>query len=136
MAHEKSCGAVLYYTKQGRRIFLLVNSHYYGFPKGHVEEGETEKETALREIKEETGISAEILDGFRETVNYHLANGNSKEVVFFVARYENQRYTVNHDELVGITLATYERALHLLNHPDTKNVLKDANKWLNEHGYE
>ena len=55
MLHEKSCGAVLFTTEKGIKKFLLVESNYFGFPKGHVEENETEQETALREIKEETG---------------------------------------------------------------------------------
>ena len=85
MLHEKSCGAVLFTTEKGIKKFLLVESNYFGFPKGHVEENETEQETALREIKEETGVDATIIPGFRETVNYKLPNGNVKEVVFFIA---------------------------------------------------
>ena len=66
MLHEKSCGAVLFTTEKGIKKFLLVESNYFGFPKGHVEENETEQETALREIKEETGVDATIIPGFRE----------------------------------------------------------------------
>lgn len=65
MLHEKSCGAVLFTTEKGIKKFLLVESNYFGFPKGHVEENETEQETALREIKEETGVDATINPGFQ-----------------------------------------------------------------------
>ena len=135
MLHEKFGGAVLFTTEKGIKKFLLVESNYFGFPKGHVEENETEQETALREIKEETGVDATIIPGFRETVNYRLPNGNVKEVVFFIAEYAPQQYTVNRTELRGITLLTYDKAIKRITYPDTRNVLKDANEWLKRHGY-
>ena len=59
--------------KGGNTEILLIKhikSGYWSFPKGHVENGETEEETAKREIKEETGIDVYIDSGFRETVTY------------------------------------------------------------------
>lgn len=135
MLHEKSCGAVLFTVEKGIKKYLIVESNYFGLPKGHVEDDETEQETALREIKEETGIDAKIVPGFRETVNYRLPNGNVKEVVLFIAEYKAQPYTVNHDELRGITLLPYDKALKRITYRDTKTVLQDANDWLERHGY-
>lgn len=135
MLHEKSCGAVLFTVEKGIKKYLIVESNYFGLPKGHVEDDETEQETALREIKEETGIDAKIVPGFRETVNYRLPNGNVKEVVLFIAEYKAQPYTVNRDELRGITLLLYEKALKRITYRDTKTVLQDANDWLERHGY-
>lgn len=70
--YEKSCGAVLYTEDEGVRKYILITniSGHIGFPKGHIEYGETEKQTALREIYEETGVHTEIIDGFREFYNY------------------------------------------------------------------
>ena len=135
MLHEKSCGAVLFTVEKGIKKYLIVESNYFGLPKGHVEDDETEQETALREIKEETGIDAKIVPGFRETVNYRLPNGNVKEVVLFIAEYNAQPYTVNRDELRGITLLPYDKALKRITYRDTKTVLQDANDWLERHGY-
>ena len=135
MLHEKSCGAVLFTVEKGIKKYLIVESNYFGLPKGHVEDDETEQETALREIKEETGIDAKIVPGFRETVNYRLPNGNVKEVVLFIAEYKAQPYTVNLDELRGITLLPYDKALKRITYRDTKTVLQDANDWLERHGY-
>ena len=60
MKSEKSCGAIVLSPDNTNRKVLLIkheNGGHWAFPKGHVEEGETEVETALREIKEETGLS-------------------------------------------------------------------------------
>ena len=86
-------------------------------------------------LKKKRGVDATIIPGFRETVNYRLPNGNVKEVVFFIAEYAPQQYTVNRTELRGITLLTYDKAIKRITYPDTRNVLKDANEWLKHHGY-
>ena len=73
MNYEKSCGAIVYRKHHGNTEILLVRhikSGYWSFPKGHVEEGETEEETARREIKEETGLDVLLDTGFRETVTF------------------------------------------------------------------
>lgn len=67
MLNEKSCGALVYRKYHGNTEILLIkhlNSGHWSFPKGHVEEGETEVETAIREIKEETGIDVMIDQSF------------------------------------------------------------------------
>jgi len=55
---EKSCGAIVYRRESGNVLYLIIQqkSRHWSFPKGHVERGESEKETALREIREETGL--------------------------------------------------------------------------------
>ena len=63
---EKSCGALVYRIKNGELELLLLKHRFGGhwsFPKGHVEEGETEVETALREVHEETGLTIQLEDG-------------------------------------------------------------------------
>ena len=89
--YEKSCGAVLY-TGNGpyRRYLLLQNrSGHNGFPKGHVEADETEIETALREIWEETGIHATLIPGFRHSYCYTPNHYSQKEGVYFLGTFEN-----------------------------------------------
>ena len=63
MTYEKSCGGIVYRKFHGNTEILLIKhikSGYWSFPKGHVENSETEEETAKREIKEETGIDVYI----------------------------------------------------------------------------
>ena len=104
MKQEKSCGALVF-----RKIFdvtqiLLIKNRkgsHWSFPKGHVEEGETEQETALREVKEETGINIEIIDGFRETVHYKPSRNIEKDVVYFVAYSDPKQVIVRQKEEVS-----------------------------------
>jgi len=73
MVKQKSAGIVLFQNFHGTNRFLLLNypQGHWDFVKGKVEEGETLHETALRETKEETGISdIEFIDGFEESVEY------------------------------------------------------------------
>ena len=65
---ERSCGAVVYTERDGQRRYVLVKGGYVGLPKGHMEKGESERETAVREIREETCVSTQIVPGFRRVV--------------------------------------------------------------------
>ena len=89
MKKEKSCGAVVY--RQGETgVEVLIIKHknggHWAFPKGHVEKKETEPETALREIKEETGLKVELDTGFREMVTYSPKPNVMKDVIYFAAK--------------------------------------------------
>jgi 8-oxo-dGTP pyrophosphatase MutT (NUDIX family) len=87
MTREFSCGAILYQQEAGVRRFLLVqmNQGHWSFPKGHMEKGETEAITAIREIREETNLQVRLIPGFREVTRYHPAPQVEKEVVYFLA---------------------------------------------------
>ena len=73
MKTEKSCGAVVFTVIDSSIKYVIVESKegYFGFPKGHVEKNETEKETALREIREETGLNVDIIDGLKPKTSIH-----------------------------------------------------------------
>ena len=87
---EKSCGAGIYHVNTADECeFLLIQSRsdrHWGFSKGHMENTENEKETAIREIKEEVGLSVSFVEGFNETIAYDLSNGNHKQVTVFTQR--------------------------------------------------
>ncbi len=90
MIYEKSCGAVVYRYFHSNTEILLIKSQsggHWSFPKGHVEPGESETATAVREVKEETNIDIVIDDSsFRETMVYSPRRDIRKEVVYFVGR--------------------------------------------------
>ena len=87
-AQEKSCGAVVWRRQNGQPQYLLIrhNGGHWSFPKGHVENNETEEQTAYREILEETGLTTEIDLSFRRVVTYSPKIGVMKDVIFFLAR--------------------------------------------------
>ncbi len=112
--YEKSCGAVLYTEVGGVRHYLLVRnrSGNYGFPKGHVENVENERETALREIREETGLSkVTFMGGFRRTSRYTMRGSISKEVVLFLAWFDHCLPIQPAYEITKTRLLPYEDAL-------------------------
>ena len=84
---EKSCGAIIF--NEDKVLVVKQTSGYYGFPKGHVEIREAEKETAIREIKEETGLDIKIISDKRYTQSYIVKENVHKDVVFFLASIEN-----------------------------------------------
>ena len=83
---HKSCGVLPWRENQGRREYLLVFESFskcWSLPKGHMEAGETEEETALRELQEETGLTATLDLTRRATLEYPISPMGRKQVVFF-----------------------------------------------------
>ena len=133
MLHEKSCGAIVYRKYHGNTEILLikhVRSGCWSFPKGHVENGETEEETAKREIKEETGIDVYIDSGFRETVTYSPRKDAKKEVVYFVARARNYDYTPQLEEISEIRWVGIGQAHNLLVYDNDKLIVNKAKSFI------
>ena len=133
MTYEKSCGGIFYRKFHGNTEILLIKhikSGYWSFPKGHVENGETEEETAKREIKEETGIDVYIDSGFRETVTYSPRKDAKKEVVYFVARAKNYDYTPQLEEISEIRWVGIGQAHNLLVYDNDKLIVNKAKSFI------
>ena len=84
---EKSCGVLPYRIVNGQREFLLVFEAYskcWSLPKGHMEAGETEEQTALRELYEETGLTARLDTSKTASIEYSISDFARKQVVFFL----------------------------------------------------
>lgn len=129
MLHEKSCGAIVYRKSHGNIEILLikhVNSGHWSFPKGHVEAGETEEETALREIKEETGIDVIIDSTFRETVTYFPRKDTQKVVVYFLAKAKNFEYVPQEEEIAQIKWVDIGYATSVLTYENDKTIVNKA----------
>jgi NTP pyrophosphohydrolases including oxidative damage repair enzymes len=130
--YEKSCGAVMYTQKDEERMYILIKniSGHIGFPKGHIEYGEDEKQTALREIYEETGIHARLIDGFRESYNYLINNFIRKRAVYFLAPFEEKNVKMDIREISEYKLVNLDSALKLLNFQHDREVLLRADKFI------
>jgi len=126
MKYEKSCGAVIF---DGDKILVIqqVKGHW-GFPKGHVEEGETEVETAIREIKEETNLDVEIDETHRYVEHYSPEEGIEKDVVFFIAKKTGGEVKVQEEEVKETQWLLPNEAMDRLTYDTSKNILSKVMK--------
>ena len=134
--YEKSCGAVIFRRDGGQLQFLIVKNkkgRNWGFPKGHVELGESEEQTALREVREETGLSVKLCRGFRAVSRYSLWNRASKRVVFFLAESRGGEVTVQEEEIERARWLSYPAAMNFFRFDNDRRVLKSAVSWMNKH---
>ena len=134
MRYEKSCGAVVFTRINGQVKFALVQQlhGFYSFPKGHVETGETEQETALREIYEEIHIAPTLIDGFRTVDEHPIPNkpGVIKQVVYFLAEYVDQEIVFQQEELLSAPLVSYAEAMDLFEYESSKRILNEAYRFI------
>ena len=134
--NEKSCGAVIFRIKDNKLYYLIekMNLGHYSLCKGHVENNETEVETAMREIKEETSLNVDIDINFRESIKYKPYKDKDviKEVIFFVGynKEDKQAIDLHDDEVNNIEFYELEDALNLLTFDSDKNVLKKADEYI------
>jgi len=135
MREQKSAGIVLFRNASNKNEFLLLNypQGHWDFVKGKVEEGETSHETALRETKEETGITnIEFVDGFEESVEYDFRFKKEdihKKVIFFLAKTNEKNIKLSHEHNDYLWLE-YNDALKKTTFENAKNVLTKANEFL------
>ena len=134
---EKSCGTIPYTVKDGTVYYLLIKikgDGSCGFPKGHVEAGESEIETALRETLEETSVRVQIREAFRYEMSYRMNNGNHKKVVYFLADFKDQTPARNGDfEEFDYLLLPFDEAYCALTFENAKQMLKKADADLRSH---
>lgn len=131
--YEKSCGGIIYTYINGIRHYLLCmnQSDYWGFTKGHMENDENEIETAVREIKEETGLDV-VITGENPLFNTYKPNGVIKKTVVYFPVYIE--YTTSFEythEIKKCRWFTYEEALLIVPYNDTKELLNKVNTSLN-----
>lgn len=132
MKREKSCGAVIFRQENTQRGYLILTSTlgHTTLCKGHVEGEETEHETALREIREETGLTVDFVDGFRETISYSPKPEVAKDVVFFLARLRDGEPVCQPEEVAAIRFLPFNEALAALTHGSDQDTLRKAHAFL------
>ncbi len=135
LKYEKSCGAIVFrQDRKTGRMFVLMIRHKHGghrsFPKGHVEAGETERETAIREVEEETAVRIRITSDFSEKVYYSPMPGVRKEVVYFMSITDQKATRARDGEIADVEWVALENAERSLTHENDKIVLRAATKVL------
>jgi len=132
---EKSCGAVVFREENGQKLYLILHyeENHWDFPKGHVENGESEEQTTRRETLEETGISQlEFLPNFRKVIAYSFKRKGSlvpKEVVFFIAKTSQEKVKLSHEH-IGFEWLPYSQAEKKITYGNARTILSLADRFL------
>jgi bis(5'-nucleosidyl)-tetraphosphatase len=135
---ERSAGAVVFYMEENSEpeyLLLHYSAGHWDFPKGNIESGENEKQTATREIREETCISdVEFLEGFRMKIEYKYRHGKKvvrKEVVLYLARTHTRNVILSHEH-IGFAWKKFDEAMQQLTYLNAKNLLSAAKRHLQQ----
>ena len=134
MPREISAGVILFrQAPQPHYLLLHYESGHWDFPKGHIEPGEEARETARRELKEETGISEiRFLDGYKATHRYFFRQkgiGIFKAVIYFLAETDQSDVTLS-SEHIGFEWLPCEAALERLTFKNSRDLLVKAHEHL------
>lgn len=135
MMNEKSCGAVVFVKNSSEMLYLLLRyeAGHWDFVKGNVEKGETEQQTTVRELREETGIvDAHFLDPFREAIYYFYKRKGlnvRKEVIFFLMETFSTKIELSFEH-IGFDWLPYKQAMEKLTFKNARDVLEKANDFL------
>ena len=133
MKYEKSCGVIVYRKSSGQIELLLIQNRFGGhwsFPKGHVEGEETEVQTALREVKEETGLDIQLEDGFRQAVEYFPKPNVKKQVVYFLGQAQSLEIKRQKEEISRITWTDIHKAYHMVTFKNDRDLIAQASQRL------
>jgi 8-oxo-dGTP pyrophosphatase MutT (NUDIX family) len=137
MREETSCGIILARDEGDPRFLLLLYpAGHWGSPKGHVEADEDHRETARRELKEETGIDeVDFIPGFEESITYTYKAGGvrrRKEVIFFLATTTQRDVTLSHEH-DDYAWLSYGDAVDRITYDDERAVFVQAREHLDDH---
>jgi len=129
---EKSCGAVVYKKENDDILFMILKHHkgHFGFPKGHIETGESEIETAIREVKEESNIDVLIDQGFKEISTYSPQEGIIKDVILFLGKAVTFNAVAQTSEIESVVWCTFDEAENIITYEKDKIILERAYKYI------
>ena len=130
MKKEKSCGCII--LKDDEVLLIKHNKGHWDFPKGHMEQGETEKQTAVREVKEETNMDVEIISDQKYRANYIIEDKQiDKEVIYFIAKPLSLEIKPQEAEVSIVEWVKIDDAVEKITYPTSKNIMKQVKKDLN-----
>ena len=132
--HEYSAGSIIYRLEKEKIEFLLVQSmlnHTWGFPKGHLEAGENEKQAAQREVYEEVGLKPIYDFNFSESITYKIARDRLKTVTFFLSKFDSrQDIKLQESEISAFKWATLKAASSCLHYEELNALLEKAQDYI------
>ena len=123
MIKEKSAGCII--IENEKVLLVKQTSGNWGFPKGHLEKGETETEAAIRETKEETNLDVTIIDeNKRYSIEYDTNKGTHKEAVYFLAKKNSNNITRQESEITEIRWFNFKEAIETISFENAKELLR------------
>src|SRR5574341_1111364 len=134
MTQKKSCGAIVFKRNiEVKYLLLHYEAGHWDYVKGEVERGESEKDTALRELEEETGITdGRFIGDFREEISYfYKMRGQTihKVVVFLLIETQTSEISLSFEH-IGYEWLDYQKAMERLTYKNAKDVLEKAHNYL------
>ncbi len=137
MIEQQSAGIVTYCIKDYEIQYLILHyvSGHWDLAKGKLEPGETKLQAAQRELTEETGLTAEIIPGFEESLAYVFKERGKmvkKTVTFFVGKTDVQSVRLSREHQ-GYLWLPYEKAYEKLTYANAKDLLEHAHEFLKAH---
>lgn len=141
MIKEESSGIIPFRNTRDKREYLVLKSRTtdWEFPKGTIEDDEELQQTALRELEEETGItSLKIIDGFKEEYEYKFEKNGElvhKKVNLFIGHSYEASAELS-SEHYDHQWRTFDQAINTLTHDSMKNILREADQYLDKKGFE
>lgn len=129
MKYEKSCGAIV--VEDGKVLLVKHNAGHWDFPKGHVEEGETEFETAIREVKEETNIDIKIEKENKYISEYSPKENVMKTVIYFIGEKVGGEDKPQMEEVSDVEWIDVNKAVERITHQRSKEIMMQVIKDMN-----
>ncbi len=136
MKREFSAGGIVFINTPDGPQFLLIKNmamrdpdkSYWGFPKGHLDEEESSKEAAIREVKEEVGIGAEIVEKVGQSSYAFQVKGEKifKIVTMFLMKAKKEKISIQAVEIQEAKWASKEEVLDLLSFSNDKKLFGKA----------
>jgi len=126
---EKSYGAVIINEKGEFLLIKHQNGAHWDFPKGHKENDETDRETAIREVLEETGLKVRLIDGFKEKSRYSPVPGVEKTVTFYLG-FSMGKVSIQEDEVMEYEYLPYEEARERITFKESREIIKTAKQFI------
>jgi bis(5'-nucleosidyl)-tetraphosphatase len=140
MLEERSAGAILFFRNGKNAEYLVLHypAGHWDFPKGNVEEGESDEAAAKREVMEETGIThIKLVMNFQRTIEYHYWKKDQlirKRVIFYLAETSLREVHISFEHS-GYAWLPFTETLSRVTFKNARNILMDAHKFLLKSGY-
>lgn len=134
MIEQQSAGIVVYCIKDYEIQYLILHyvSGHWDLAKGKLEPGETQMQAAARELKEETGLTAQIIPGFEESLSYMFKERGKmvkKTVTFFVGKTNEQAIRLSREHQ-GYLWVPFEKAYTKLTYNNAKELIQHVDNFL------